>query len=45
MNTAMTYLGVSLAADDLTGNLYRDFSMLTLSQIAAGFMSIILGAR
>ena len=41
----MAFLGVSLAANDLTGNLYRDFFMLTLSQIVAGIMSIILGAR
>ena len=41
----MTFLGLSLAADHLTGNLHRDFAILTAVEIVAAIVSIDLGVR
>jgi len=43
--TAMCFLGVSLAAQNLTGNLHRDFMLINGSEIIACFMAIYLSSR
>ena len=41
----MVYYGVSLASDNLGGDMYRDFVLTSLVEIPANVLVIILGNR
>ena len=41
----MVYYGVSLASDNLGGNMYRDFVLTSLVEIPANILVIVLGNR
>ena len=41
----MTFYGVSLASEDLGGNLYRDFILTSLVEFPANVLVIVLSDR
>ena len=41
----MVYYGVSLASDNLGGNMYRDFVLTSLVEIPANVLVIVLGNK
>ena len=42
---AMTFYGISLSSGDLTGNMYRDFALMSLTECPATFLAVILLER
>ena len=43
--TAISFLGISLAAENLTGNLYRDFIIVTFGEVVSCFAAIYFAKR
>lgn len=41
----MTFIGLSYATDHLTGNIHRDFALMSVFDIFASVASIFLAAR
>ena len=41
----MVFFGATMAADNLGGNMYRDFILLTLVRFPADLLAIVLGNR
>ena len=43
--SSVTCVGLTLAANDLTGNLFRDFPMIATGEIIAALISMYLASR
>lgn len=41
----MVYYGISMASDNLGGNMYRDFVLTSLVEIPANVLVIVLGNK
>ena len=42
LENLFSFLGISLAAENLTGNLYRDFIIVTFGEVVSCFTAIYL---
>ena len=45
LENLFSFLGISLAAENLTGNLYRDFIIVTFGEVVSCFAAIYFAKR